>query len=50
MRQSVNLLSNKGPKATDKSHQYAIIIVHRVQTMYTICINEKEARELHDDS
>ena len=36
--QSVNLLSSKRPKATYESHQYTIVIVHRVQTMYTICI------------
>jgi len=36
--QSINLLSSKGPKATHESHQYTIVIVHKVQTMYTICV------------
>jgi len=36
--QSINLLSSKGPKATHVSHQYTIVIVHKVQTMYTICV------------
>jgi len=36
--QLINLLSSKGPKATHESHQYTIVTVHRVQTMYTVCI------------
>ena len=35
--QSVKLLSSKGPKATHESHQYTIVMVHRVH--YRKCIH-----------
>jgi len=35
--QSLKLISSKGPKATHESHQYTIVIVHRVH--YKECIH-----------
>jgi len=35
---SINLLSNKGPTAAYKSHQYTIVIQHGVQTIIIIII------------
>ena len=34
--QSINLLSNRGPKATYKSHQFTLVIVHSTDNVYNM--------------